>query len=217
MLNKVNIYVRAGWGLAALMPLVSASPALSQRQTTRLESGTVFAVKLDDSLSSKNSGKGDTFTATVTNADGEDSAALPAGTKVKGTVHSAEPKNGKNPGMLDFTFDRVTLPGGRSYAISGYPISLDSKSVETRDGRLVAKKGHNGPNREAYVGIGAGAGLLINVLTNRKGTLLDTILGAGAGYGIGSLIKGGSSTRDVDLKSGTKVGVRLTRSLAYAR
>ena len=73
-------------------------------------------------------------------------------------------------------------------------------------------------NRLTYVGIGAGAGLLVNVLTHRKGTLTDVLVGAAAGYGAGSLIKGGgSSSRDVTLKSGTTMGVALTRSLALAR
>ena len=67
------------------------------------------------------------------------------------------------------------------------------------------------------MGIGAGAGLLVNVLAHRKGTLTDVLLGAAAGYGAGALIKGGSSARDVILKSGTTMGVALTRNLAYSR
>jgi hypothetical protein len=206
-------------GLTALLvPLAWSLPAHSQRHTTTLNTGTVIAVKLNDGLNSRDARKGDTFTTTVTNVDANDnSSALPVGTKVEGVVRSAEPKNDKQPGVIDLAFNRVTLPGGRSYAISGSPISLDSKSVTRRNGQLIAKPGNKGPNRLTYVGIGAGAGLLVNVLTHRKGTLLDTLIGGGLGYAAGSLIKNGSSARDVDLKVGTKMGVRLDRSVAIAR
>lgn len=201
---------------------VATAPAQSQtrnrRQLTTISSGTVIPVKLDDSLNSKDAHEGDTFSATVTNVDKySDATTLPVGTKVEGVVRSAKPMEGKNPGMLDLAFDRVTLPNGRSYSISGAPINLDSKSVTRKNGRIVAKSGSKGPNRLTYVGIGAGAGLLLNVLGHRKATLTDVLIGAGLGYGAGSLIKSGNSPRDVDLKAGTTMGVSLTRNLAYAR
>ena len=209
----------AGMGLTALLvPMTWTMPAQGQRSSNTLESGTVIAVKLNDDLNSKDVRKGDTFTASVTKADDKDNSTfLPDGTKVEGVVRSARAKNGKEPGMIDLAFNRIVLPNGRSYSINGSPIGLDSKSVTHKDGRLVAKPGNNGPNRLTYVGIGAGAGLLVNVLTGRKGTLMDTILGAGLGYGAGSLIKSGKSARDVELKVGTKMGVRLDRSIALAR
>lgn len=195
---------------------VAQGRAEAQRQVLTLRSGTVIPIKLNARLSSKDSQEGDTFTATVVNRDANDST-LPVGSKVEGVVRSVEPKDGKKPGKLDISFDRVSLPNGRSYAISGSPISLDNKSVTSRNGRLVAKPGHNGPNREAYVGIGAGAGLLVNVLAGRKGTLTDMLVGGALGFGAGSLIKGGSSSRDVELKSGSKLGVRLTRNVTVYR
>ena len=212
-----------GLGMATLaVAAVCSAPVQSQnrahRVSTTLSSGTVIPVKLNETLNSKDARQGDTFTATVTNVDSYDaSTTLPVGTKVEGVVRSAKPMEGKKPGTLDLSFDRVTLPNGRSYAISGNPIGLDSKSVVRKNGRIVAKSGSNGPNRLTYVGIGAGAGLLVNVLGHRKGTLTDTLIGAGLGYAAGSLIKGGSSARDVTLKSGTTMGVSLTRNLALAR
>ena len=219
--------LRTGLGLAAVLttaawPLTVQAQNRVHRQTrtASLSSGTVIPVKLDDELSSQNSHSGDTFSATVTDAESsyDGSSALPVGTKVEGVVRSAKAKQDKNPGMLDLAFTRVTLPSGRSYSISGTPIGLDSKSVVRKNGRIVAKAGSKGPNRLTYVGIGAGAGLLVNVLAHRKGTLTDVLIGAAAGYGAGSLIKGGSSSvRDVTLKSGTTMGVALTQSLALGR
>jgi hypothetical protein len=209
-------------GVATLV-VTSGLPGLALGQSrahrlTTVSSGTVVPVKLDDPLSSKDAQNGDTFTATVTNSSSYSNATtLPVGTKVEGVVRSAHPKEGKNPGTLDLSFDRVTLPNGHSYSISGTPIALDSKSVTRQNGRLVAKPGHSGPNRLTYVGIGAGAGLLVNVLGHRKGTLTDVLIGAGLGYGAGALIKNGGGARDVDLKAGSTMGVSLTRNLALAR
>lgn len=217
-----NAYSRyaTGIGLATLMAAtVLSGPVESRPKSDRamtLSAGTVIPVKLNDRLSSNESNKGDTFTATVT-SEGGASSGVPVGTKVDGYVRQVRAKSGKEPGMIDLAFTRLTLPNGRSYSIDGSPIALDNKSVSHKNGRLIAKPGHGGPNRLTYVGIGAGAGLLVNILAHRKGTLLDTLIGAGAGYGIGSLIKGGSSARDVDLGSGTKLGVRLERRLSLAR
>ncbi len=212
--------VGLGIGLLAILcgavtPLVAQSRG--QRARTIL-AGTVIPVKLDQSLSSKTAQEGDTFTATVANASAyRNATALPVGTKVDGVIRAARAKESKRPGMLDLAFNRVTLPDGRSYSISGTPIALDSKSVTMKGERLVAKAGNKGPSRMTYVGIGAGAGLLANVLGHRKGTLTDVLVGAGLGYGAGSLIKSGKEPRDVNLKDGTTVGVSLTRDLALAR
>ena len=224
MIANTNGSRLLGVGLAAIV-LTSGgaiTAAHGQRRALRhvstVSSGTVIPIKLDDPINSKEAHSGDTFTATVSSVDSYSSpAALPAGTKVEGVVRSVKPMEGKNPGTLDLSFDRVTLPNGRSYTISGSPIALDSKSVVRSNGRLVARPGKRGPNRLTYVGIGAGAGLLVNILGHRKSTLTDILLGAGAGYGAGALIKNGSSARDVDLKAGSTLGVSLNRNLAMAR
>lgn len=203
--------------VALLVAPAHSEPRAFRYERRKLEAGTVIVVKLNDALNSRESRKGDTFTGTVTLRDNDDPTALPLGTKVDGVVRDAKRKEGDRPGSLDLAFTHVTLPDGRSYDIDGSPVALDNKSVERSNGRLVAKKGNSGPSRLTYVGIGAGAGLLINVLTGRKGTLLDTLIGGGLGYGAGALIKNGKSTRDVDLKVGTKLGFRLDRNLVLDR
>ena len=204
--------------LAACAVLVGAAlwPAGAARHARRyvLDPGTVLLVRLNNTLSSKDSHSGDVFTAMVTD---QDAYSLPAGTKVEGVVRSARPKHGKQPGALDLAFDRLVLPGGKAYDINGSVIGLDGKSVKsTANGRLVATPAHRN-DRLTYVGIGAGAGLLVSVLTHRKSTFTDTLLGGGLGYLYGALQKGHSNTRDVTLKSGTKVGVRLNNRLVFNR
>jgi hypothetical protein len=187
----------------------------SQRRNVTLTTGTVIAVRLDDSLSSNESHKGDRFTATV--KDIESANALPPGTTIQGIVRGARAKKDKIPGVLDLAFTQVTLPNGTSKNISGSLIGLDGNSV-TRDknGRIVAKKGHR-TDRLTFVGYGSGAGLFAGLLTDRKNMVRDTALGAGLGYLYGALEKDKSKVNDVHLKEGTQMGVRLGRSFTYAR
>lgn len=212
-----------GLGLLGIAALVAFSGTGAQAQTrartVALSSGTVMAVHLQDELSSNDSHKGDRFTAIVDDNASDSqwkSDALPSGSTVKGYVRSVLPHQDKNPGVLDLAFDRVVLPDGRGYNIQGSLISLDNKSItKDKHGRLVASKGHS-TNRLTYVGIGAGAGALIGLITNRKHVLEDSLLGAGAGLLFGALEKG-KNPSDVKLKAGTQMGVRLDNRLAYSR
>ena len=210
-----------GFALVGVAALVGFNGTSTQAQSSSvsLARGTVVAVHLQDSLSSNESQKGDRFVATVDDSNSKSdwsSDALPAGSMIKGYVRSVSAKEGKRPGMLDLAFDRVVLPDGHGYSIQGSLISLDNKSIaKDKNGRLIANKGHSS-NRLTYVGIGAGAGALIALVTSRKHVLEDSLLGAGAGLLYGALEKG-KGPSDVKLNAGTQMGVRLDSRLAYSR
>lgn len=175
-----------------------------------IPSGTVVPVKLDTDLSSNESREGDTFTATV--VGGDESAGLPDGTRVEGTVAEAVPSRNGKPGVLTLDVNRLVFPDGATQRITAKVASLDSKSIEhTSSGRLVAKKGNNNEQLK-WVGIGAGAGLLLSTLT-KGNTLVDTLLGAGAGYLYNQLQHKGAG--NVHLGSGTEFGVRMDRQVAF--
>lgn len=173
--------------------------------------GTVIPVQLDEALRSDESREGDRFTATVTS--GRDDAGLPDGTKFEGVVTEAIAAKGGKPGVLAVSFNRVIFPGGEQRPIDAHVVGLDNKSVE-RDssGRLVAKGGSRNNEQMKWVGIGAGAGLLISTLT-KGNALVDTLLGAGAGFLYNELQRKGAS--NVNLKSGAEVGVKLDQRLAF--
>lgn len=180
-------------------------------RTVTLPAETVIPVKLDDQLTSNESREGDRFTATV--ESGRDDAGLPPGTKIEGVVREAVPARNGKPGVLDVDFRRIVFPNGDSRALDAGLISLDNKSISrSSEGRLEAKGRNEGSERLKWVGIGAGAGLLISTLT-KGNTLVDTLLGAGAGYLYNELQRKGAS--NVNLKAGTEMGVRLNRSLAF--
>jgi hypothetical protein len=193
-------------GLAMTFANIAAN-ADTHRVT--LPVGTVIPVKLDQSLSSKNSQPGDKFTATV--RYGRDDAGIPEGTRVEGIVREALPSGDGKPGVLDVDFRTIVFPGGDRRPIEAGLYSLDGKSVKSSDGRLVATADKS-KDRLKWVGIGAGAGLVIGTLT-KGNALVDTLLGAGAGFLANEF--GNKKPGDVNLKSGSEFGVRLDRQVAF--
>lgn len=175
-----------------------------------LPAGTVIPVRLEEPLSSKSSRPGDKFTVTV--RPGPESAGLPAGTRVRGVVREALPAGDGDPGVLDLEFRSLVFPNGLSRPIDASLYSLDAKDLKrTESGRLIATS-NKAKDRLKFIGIGAGAGLLISVLT-KGDTLRDILLGAGAGYLYNELKK--EKPGDVNLRSGTEFGLRLDREFAF--
>lgn len=202
----------------ALAFLAGGVPALAQSgERITLEEGTVIPVTFESQLTSNKSKKGDRFTAKL-KLDGKSYLGLPAGTRVEGVVKEAKAKKDKEPGILDLDFHRLRLPDGRSYAITTGLINLDNKSVDTEeDGRIVAKDQHKRDDMK-YVGYGAAAGALFSLLGNRgRISIENLVLGSAAGYLAGALTKGPKEARDVVLKPGTEVGVRLDKPLRFDR
>src|SRR5207247_842058 len=67
-------------------------------------------------------------------------------------------------------------------------------------------------DRLKFVGIGAGAGLLIGAIT-KQNALTSLLLGAGGGYLANEF--GKKKPGDVALKSGSEFGVRVDRQFAF--
>jgi len=180
----------------------AAGAATSGYKVAALPSNTVLKVRLNDTLSTERSHRGDRFTATV------DDPSLPSGTRVEGVVMDVKRGDKEHSGQLGLDFRTLAMPDGRRVAIAGSPASLDSKHVtRTSDGRLVAKSSSS-KNTGKYVGIGAAGGLLVGSLIGKN--VVGALLGAGAGYLLGQK-KDKKDRREVALKEGTEIGVRLDR------
>jgi hypothetical protein len=84
---------------------------------------------------------------------------------------------------------------------------------ENNKGVLVARNNSNNTDhRMVYAGYGAGAGLLVGVLTKRP--LEGTILGGALGYILGQVQKDRQQqTSDVTLNAGTEFGVQVNRDI----
>ncbi len=191
--------------------LTNMPGALAQQYRYVLPAGTVIPVKLDEDLSSKNTDRGERFTATV--KDTGENADLPYGTRIEGIVREATPSRNGQPGVLDVDFRRIIFPGGETQTLNASLISLDARSVKhDQNGRLIAT-GDKSKDRLKFIGIGAGAGLVIGALT-KGNALVDALIGGGLGYlfnEFGNKPKPG----DVNLKAGTEFGVQLERQVAF--
>jgi hypothetical protein len=197
-------------GVASAVSILSSAAFGDSKRREVLPVGTVIPVKLSSELSSKTSRPGDRFTAVV--RFGRDDADMPEGTKVVGVVREALPSGDGKPGVLDLDFTKVIFPGGEAKPIEASLVSLDKKNVKYDSrGRLVAKDDKS-KDRLKFVGIGAGAGLLIGALT-KQNMLASIFVGAGGGLLANELSK--KKPDDVALKPGTEFGVRVDRQFAF--
>jgi hypothetical protein len=190
------------------LTLALAGPLGAVTYATRpvsLPADTVLKVRLNDTVSSETSRTGDRFMATV------DDNTLPQGTRVEGVVIGVTKADKDRPGKLGLDFRTLQLPSGRRIVIAGSPTGLDAKSVKTTSsGRLVATS-HSKNNTGKYVAYGAAGGLLIGSLLGKN--VVGGLLGAGAGYLLGKNKDKKAEHRDVVLKEGQKLGVRLDRGV----
>jgi hypothetical protein len=159
--------------------------------------GTAIEVVLDQSLSSKTSSEGQTFSATVVDpvvVDGQ--AVIPKGAHARGTVTSAKAAGRfKGASELGLALRHIEINGQR-YEIAASTPELSRKGKGKRTG--------------AMVGGGAGGGALIGGLAGGgKGALIGGLVGAGAGTG-GAAFTG---NRDVELPAETGLRFRLVKPL----
>jgi hypothetical protein len=173
--------------------------------------GTVIPVTLDAGLASDSSQEGERFTASV--IGGAESAGLPGGTRFQGVVEEAIPARNGRPGVLTLDIRRLVLPNGTEIAVEARVTSLSGNDVRhLASGRLVAR--NIGSEQGKWIGIGAGAGML--VATESHGNVfLDAVMGGGAGYLYNQLRERGA--RNVRLSEGTEFGVRITNTFSFSR
>lgn len=193
-------------------PPTRTNPPIRDRPARRqitIEDGTVIPVTLDEAISSNTAKQGDTFTATVRSND--DYMGLPIGTKIEGRVVTAKAKEGRNPGLLELDFRRVMLPDGRNVAFDGSLISLEDKNVNRDSNGVYTAKSGSKDQRMVYAGYGAGAGLIVGLLTKKP--LEGALLGGVLGYLFGEVNRQNERAADVELRRGTEFGVRLDRDL----
>lgn len=186
-----------------------------QRQTlhreVRVNEDTVLPVRLNRELGSATSREGDRFQAALITEGQDDYAGLPKGTRIAGQVKEVRPMQGKDPGILELEFTDVVLPDGRKYPLVGSLIDLDGKDVTTSNGVITAKATHNRDQRVVYAGYGAGAGLIVGLLTKKP--LEGALVGGLLGWLVGEVDRAKQRPSNVTLEPGTTMGVVLHRDL----
>ncbi|HEU4770379.1 MAG TPA: hypothetical protein VFS77_23635 [Pyrinomonadaceae bacterium] len=193
--------------LVSLSPVTSAQTKKKTTTTRRVVPlvpvGTDLKIRINDTLSSKDSRVGDRFTATVIDPSRFDEARL------TGHVSSIQ-KSGKVKGRtsMNLAFDSVELRDGRRGTLHGYVTRVYGGDSGRADNEGGIESGSRTNQTIKRTGIGAGVGAIIGgIAGGGKGAAIGLIVG-GAG-GAGSLAIKGS--KELKIESGTEMLVHVTR------
>ena len=179
-------------------------PAPKPATPAIVPTGTNLKIRLNDTLSSKESRAGDRFTATAIDPVRFNEATVHG--HIRSIVHS-----GKVTGRttINLSFDSIDMPGqdGKRGVLHGYVTRVYGNSAKTDEEGGVQSEGR-GKQTLKRSGIGATAGAIIGgIAGGGKGAAIGLILG-GAG-GAGSVAIKGS--KELRLESGTEMLIHVTR------
>jgi hypothetical protein len=164
--------------------------------------GTNLKIRIEDTLSSKDSRVGDRFSATAL-----DPVRFNEGS-ITGHISSIQ-KSGKIKGRtsMNLAFDTIAL-GGRTGPLHGYVTRVYGSESGRADNEGGVESGSRTNQTVKRGAIGAGAGAVLGAIVGGgKGAAIGLLIG-GAG-GAGSLAIKGS--KELKIESGTEMLVRVTR------
>ena len=157
--------------------------------------GATLALVLQTAISSATSRSGDLVVARLTeDVRVGDKVVAPAGSEVRGQVAAAVPSGRvKSRARLAFAFDTLVV-AGQTHAIGSSPIDITAGDTHKKDA--------------ATIGIGAGAGAIVGgIAGGKKGAGIGALIGGAAGTGVVLTNTG----KEVELATGSRVTVKLTR------
>lgn len=184
-------------GMWALLLNLVAVPVVSGQARVVLPEGSVILVRTSTQLESATAKVGQTFETVVVDTVRVDNyTAVPAGSKIQGVVTFAQAADRQRSGVIEVNFDRLTLPDGKVYALSGKLTSTDAaerRQIESDpNARVVLVGGRTGVGAAI-----AGAG--------SEGSSASSFLSV-----LGNLFSEG---RDVRVPAGTPMAVQLEQGL----
>jgi hypothetical protein len=186
----------------ALLTLQISSGVFARGNTQR--EGNDVRVRLNKTLTSKDSRAGDKFTATVVDAGPFN------GAKIVGHVESIK-QSGRFKGATEMylSFDRIRLRDGENYAIGAEIIRLyDVRSGEEVDAEGGIETSDRGPQTLKRTGIGALAGGIFGaILGGGNGAAIGSIVGGAAGAGTTAA----SGRKELVLDQGVEMLIRIYR------
>ena len=159
--------------------------------------GATFPLVLETAISSATSRSGDLIVARLAeDIKLGEKVVVPSGSEVRGRVTAAVPSGRvKTRARLAFDFDTLVLDG-KEHPIGTRPVSITAADTHKKDA--------------ATIGIGAGAGAIIGAIAKGgKGAAIGTLIGGAAGTGVVLTNTG----KEVELGTGSRVTVRLTREM----
>ena len=188
---------QAGSQPPAGAPAAASAPAQVPASIT-VSAGTTLAIRIDQRISVKDTHAGDGFSGEITQPvlgpDG--SPVIPKGARVRGVVDAAHRRGHfKGRSILELRLTSLELNGRQ------YPI---------RTADLQRTKKGKGKRSTAFIGGGAGLGMLIGgVASGGVGLLVGGLAGGGAGTAAAGL----TGNRDIVIPAETVVQFRLAHDL----
>jgi len=184
---------------AAALAFLALSPAAAQNRVV-VPAGSVILVRTTAPLQSASARAGQTFETTVEESVGLDEyTVIPTGSRIRGSVTVATPATRQQSGVIEVVFDRLTLPDGTTFPITGKLTSTDSaerRQIESDPNARVVLVGGRGGIGGAIAGAGTGRS------TSSMMQVLGTLLSEG---------------RDVSVPAGTILAVELESAVTLRR
>lgn len=184
--------------LVGMVLLALSAPMTAQNNKITVPAGTTLTVRLSQTLSSKTSKPGQSFSATVRDSvtvGGK--VAIPAGSTAHGKVLNAK-KQGAFKGAADLALELTSVTvHGATYSIS------TGEWEQTEKGK--------GKRSAVAIGGGAAGGAIIGALA---GGGKGAAIGAGAGAGAGTAVAGGTGGKNVNLPAESTLSFKLTQPVS---
>lgn len=180
----------------ALALAAAASPAVAQGRLI-LPEGSVIIVRTASALESSAARAGQTFETVVLDSVGVDNyTVIPANSRIRGTITFAKAATRQESGVIEVSFNRLTLPDGTSYPIVGRLTSTDSterRQIESDPNARVVLVGGRGGIGAAIAGAGSDKSPASSILAALGGLL--------------------SQAQDVRVPAGTPLAVQLDQQV----
>lgn len=194
-MRKKPLEAARGMAWSIGLAFLAASAASAQSRVV-LPAGSVIIVRTTTPLQSASAQTGQTFVTNVEESVGVDEfTVIPTGSKIRGTITMATPATRQQSGIIEVVFDRLTLPNGSTFPITGKLTSTDSaerRQIESDPNARVVLVGERGGIGAAIAG--AGSGKSANNIFAALGSML-------------------SQGRDVSVPAGTALAVELENAV----
>jgi hypothetical protein len=188
-------------GVWILFLTLLAVSGLSAQTRLVLPEGSVIIVRTSSPLESATAKVGQTFETVVADTVRvENYTVIPAGSRIRGVVTFAQAANRQRSGVMEVNFDRLSLPDGKAYALSGKLTSTDAaerRQIESDPNARVVLVGGRGGVGAAIAGAGSERSPVSGILAE-----------------LGNLL---SEARDVRVPAGTPLAIQLEQGLVLSR
>ena len=135
-------------GTWTLLFALLAGSGLSAQTRLVLPEGSVIIVRTSGPLESATAKVGQTFETVVADTVRVDNyTVIPAGSRIRGVVTFAQAADRQRSGVIEVNFDRLSLPDGKGYTLSGKLTSTDRGAAADRvrsNARVVLVGGRGG-------------------------------------------------------------------------